>query len=499
MIDTSVTSAAQDNMNILSDPPAERAVLAGICKYGSDAYLDVADIIQDTTFTIDSNTVIFKCLKHIFASDVNASSIDIASIFSASNELGLEHVLSKKEEAQHLKAILDFPVNIENVRKFAAKIRKLEIARLLREQLELAQDKILDITGTEPITQILSLAEDAIFNFSSLLNDSENNPIAIGSNIEEYVQSLIDNPIDQVGISTGFPAYDHAIGGGLRKSTVNVIAARPKTGKTLLADNMGYYIANKLKIPVLNMDTEMTTEDHINRVLAMSTETEISSIETGKFAASPDQKLKIDNAIQELKNTKLYYKAIPGKPFEEQLAIMRRWLIKEVGLNADGTAKDCVIFYDYLKLMDSQGMSQDLKEYQVLGFMMTSLHNFASRYKVPIVAFIQLNRDGITKESTDTASGSDRIIWLCSNFTIFKRKTEEEMAEDGTKAGNRKLVPLISRHGSGLDDNDYINCNMKGWCAKITEGKTKLELANSNNNDEEGFVIDENDDQIPFV
>jgi hypothetical protein len=152
--------------------------------------------------------------------------------------------------------------------------------------------------------------------------------------------------------------------------------------------------------------------------------------------------------------------------------------------------------------MDSQGMSQDLKEYQVLGFMMTSLHNFAVRYQVPIVAFIQLNRDGITKESTDTASGSDRIIWLCSNFSIFKRKSDEEIAEDGPNNGNRKLLPLVSRHGGGLDDNDYINCYMKGWCAKITEGKTRLELLNNNKTDDEGFVVDEESDdnyeEIPF-
>ena len=488
---------------ILCDPAAERAVLAGICSYGDDAYYDVADIISSSTFTIDSNGIIFQCLKTICESS-SKPKVDIASIYSVAQELGFINILSKKEEAQHLKAIIDFPVSLENIRKFAAKIRKLEIARLLRKQLEEAQDKLLDVNGSESIAGILGIAEDSVFNFSSLLNDSDNNPIAIGKDIDQYLEHLAENKIDQVGIPTGFPIYDQAIGGGLRKGTVNIIAARPKTGKTLLADNMGFHIANKLKIPVLNMDTEMNTVDHVNRVLAMMTETEINAIETGQFSKSADKKDKIMNAAKDLKETKLYYKSIAGKPFEEQLAIMRRWICKDVGLNDDGTAKQCVIVYDYLKLMDSAGMNQDLKEYQILGFMMTSLHNFAVKYQVPILSFIQLNRDGINKESTDTASGSDRIIWLCSNFTIFKRKSDEEIAEDGIKNGNRKLVPLVSRHGGGLDDNDYINCFIKGWCGKITEGKTKLEISNGSNSKDEGFIItddtstNDNEKEIPF-
>lgn len=491
---------------ILCDPAAERAVLAGICVYGEDAYLDIVDIVQSSTFTIDSNGIIFQCLKKICETDKKPK-IDLASIYSVAQELGFANILSKKEEAQHLKAVIDFPVSLENVRKFAAKIRKLEIARLLRKQLESAQDKLLEVNGTEPITSILGIAEDTVFNFASLLNDTDNNPVHIGKDIDSYIQSLEDNKIDQIGIPTGFPVYDKAIGGGFRKGTVNVIAARPKTGKTLLADNIGYYIANKLQIPVLNMDTEMSTVDHINRVLAMNTEIEINDIETGKFGASPDKKSKIVQASEVLKQTPLFYKSIAGKPFEEQLAIMRRWIVKEVGLNDDGTAKQCVIVYDYLKLMDSAGINQDMKEYQVLGFMMTALHNFAVRYQIPILSFIQLNRDGITKESTDTASGSDRIIWLCSNFSIFKRKSDEEIAEDGPDNGNRKLLPLVSRHGGGLDDNDYINCHMKGWCAKISEGRTRLEILHNNKPKDQGFIIDDNQNidendedqpQIPF-
>lgn len=483
---------------ILCDPSAERAVLSCILEYGDKAYLEVNDIISNDSFTVDSNQLIYNCIKYLFSKDLT-SKLDIASIYSAAQDLGFSHVLNKKEEAQHLKAIKDFPANIDNVKQFAIKIKKLEIARSLHSELGRVQDKLLDVTGSEPISSILSIAEDVLFEFGANLSN-DNEPYHIGDGLSEYIEYLSTNPVQQIGISSGFPIYDQAIGGGFRKGTVNIIAARPKAGKSMWADNVGFYVANKLGIPVLNMDTEMSNKDHIHRVIAMMTEMEISKIETGKFTDSPVQNSKIQESVEELKKTKLYYKSIAGKPFDEQLSIMRRWICKEVGLNNDGTAKDCLIVYDYLKLMDSTGISQDMKEYQLLGFMMTALHNFAVKYQIPILGFIQLNRDGITKESTDTASGSDRIIWLCSNFSIFKRKSDEEIAEDGGDSGNRKLLPLISRHGGCLDDNDYINFNLKGWCAKITEGKTKLELSSGGGkNNKNGFVINENnEEEIPF-
>ena len=480
---------------ILCDPSAERAVLSGIFNYGEQVFLDISDIIKESTFTVDSNQYIYRCLKTVCETAQPKGAIDVASILSTAQDLGLSHIFSQKEEAQHLKAVKDFPVNLDNIRKFAAKIRKLEIARSLHKEMESIQEKLLDVNGSESITSIMGIAEDSIFNFASAISgDGDEAPTTMGLGLEEYIQFLQDNPIDQVGISTGFPVYDQAIGGGLRKGTINVIGARPKTGKTVISDNIGYHIAGKLGIPVLNMDTEMSKQDHIHRLLAMNTEIEINKIETGKFNDSPINVTKIKEAVENLQKAPYYHKVIAGKPFDEQLAIMRRWLVKDVGLNDDGTAKDCVIIYDYLKLMDSTGMSQDMKEYQILGFMMTALHNFAVKYKIPIVAFIQLNRDGITKESTDSASGSDRIIWLCSNFSIFKRKSDEEIAEDGGKSGNRKLIPIISRHGGGLDDNDYINCHMKGWCAKIVEGQTKLEIAHNSKTETDGFIVDDNDD-----
>ena len=227
----------------LCDPSAERAVLAGLCKYGESAYLDIADLVCTTSFTIDTNQLIFKCIEHIYEQS-NASSIDLASILSAAQELGLGTVLSSKDEALHIKAILIFPVEENNLRRFAVKIKKLEIARIVKEKLFLAQNEIDDISGSESITDILNIAENKVLDLGQLLGDGSNEPEAIGKNIEEYIRNLEENPIDLVGLSTGFPIYDQAIGGGLRKSTVNVIAASPKTGKTLLADKLGEALAS---------------------------------------------------------------------------------------------------------------------------------------------------------------------------------------------------------------------------------------------------------------
>ena len=482
---------------MLSDPAAERAVLAGICKYGADAYLDVADIIQDTTFTIDSNQIIYKCLQHVLQ-DGSYNKVDIASIYSSANDIGVGSLLENKDEVQHLRAIVNLPVNLENIRRQAAKIRKLQIARLLREQLENAQDKLLEIKGGESIVNILGIAENAIFDFSSLLNEKDDIK-TLEEGALKHISELMENPVDQIGIPTGFPLYDEAIGGGLRTG-VSVMGARLKVGKSFFLDNVAKHISLNLNIPVLNLDTEMNWTDHLYRMIAIQTGVPIKDIETGRCGEKPDIKNKVLEELKKWdeKGTNYHYRSIKGMQFEDQMAIMRRWLYKDVGLNDDGTAKPCVILYDYLKLMTHENITSDLKEYQLLGFMMTSLQNFAQHYDIPILCFVQLNRDGIDKESTGVVGGSDRIGQLCINLSLMKEKSDEEIAEDGAEAGNRKLVPLISRN-SQWDTRDYININFKGYCGQMIEGETKFQLQEHKvaTKDKDFEILDDGED-IPF-
>ena len=74
---------------ILSDAPAERAILAGICRYGSEAYYEVATLVNEKSFTIESNQIIYSCLKHILEAD-SSKEIDLPTILSASKEVGVD-------------------------------------------------------------------------------------------------------------------------------------------------------------------------------------------------------------------------------------------------------------------------------------------------------------------------------------------------------------------------------------------------------------------------
>jgi hypothetical protein len=259
----------------------------------------------------------------------------------------------------------------------------------------------------------------------------------------------------------------------------------------MFGDAVAMHVAGELDIPVLMLDTEMSKEDHYNRILANMSGVEINKISTGRFSENEIEKEKVFAAAEKLKDIPYHYISIAGESFENILSQMRKWIYQHVGFDENGQTKDCLVVYDYLKLMGSEGISASMQEYQVLGFQITKLHNFVVKYDVPCLAFVQLNRDGITKESTDVVSGSDRLIWLCTSFSIFKLKSDEEVATDGIDNGNRKLVPVVARHGEGLDDGDYVSMKMHGRFGRIEEGDTRNEIHENSRTREEGFETDE--------
>ena len=474
----------------LLDVGAERAVLSGLLQYGVDAYVGIADFISVDSFVNANNAIIFQCIEHIINND---QSPDIATLLAAAEQLKHVDKITTPKEIKYIQSLYDFPINQNNILGFAAQIKKFEFARKIKKlTLKIHQD-VDGVTGRESIDDIIGILENPVTDFLRE-DDGGENPEKIGSGVEDYVDFLSTNKCDIIGIPTGFSRYDEAIGGGLRRKCVDLVSARPKVGKSVFADNVALNVSS-LGIPVLVLDTEMSKEDHLNRLIANISGTPINEVATGKFADDPEKDRKVREAVAKLESVPYSYVSVAGKPFEQILNIIRRWIVQEVKTDESGKTNECLIIYDYLKLMSSSSITNNIQEYQALGFQITSLHNLCVKLDIPCLSFVQLNRDGITKESTDAVSGSDRLIWLCTSFSIFKAKSPEELAEDGPNAGNRKLVPIVSRHGAGMDDGDYINMQMVGSHAKLIELKTRNEFKKQPVGDT-GLVDSDNMDKI---
>jgi replicative DNA helicase len=458
----------------LCDIGAERAVLATLLQHGVDGYLMVSDLITYETFGNTNNQILYKCIESVIK---NEQKVDLPSILAAASQLSFNETINTPQELKYIKSLFEFPSSKENLVSFAAQIKKFEFARNIKKLTNKICKDIDKIDGTEPIDTIIGILENPVTEF--LREDSGGKaPEKIGNNISDYIDFLKENKCDIVGIPTGFSRYDQSIGGGLRRKCVDLISARPKVGKTVFADNVAINVCSK-GIPVLMLDTEMGRDDHLNRILANISGVPINEIATGKFAEDEEKYNKVVLASKKLEKMPYSYTSVAGKPFEQILNLIKRWVVQEVKIDENGKTNDCLIIYDYLKLMSSDSISHNIQEYQALGFQITSLHNLCVNLDIPCLSFVQLNRDGITRESTDTVSGSDRLIWLCTSFSIFKLKSPEELAEDGPNAGNRKLVPIVTRHGAGMDDGDYINMTMQGSHAKILELKTRNEFKNN--------------------
>lgn len=444
------------------DDYAEKGLLSGFFQFGSTLFLEVGDLINEQTFHDSSHSLIFSCQKHIL-SNGDHDNISYAQIMSAAKSLSLDEIINDSDLKTYIKNLLNPSSSIEASKQFAVKLRKLQVARELSIKCDEINKELKNVTGDESIEDILACAESPILDYStSLASSTENDIEDLFRGVDEFLQSKKNNPVTQIGIPTGFSFYDECLGGGLREATVNMLGARAKQGKSIFAMNLGLNLILN-NIHVLYLDTELLREEQMARGLACHNETNIRDIECGNIS---DRILESTSSI----NQKYYkYANIAGVPFERIVSVMKKWLTKYVKFDDHGKLNPCVVIYDYLKVMDKKDVSEHIKEYQSLGFMMTALHNLTRRYKFPAFVLTQLNRDGINTEDIAVVAGSDRIAWYCSNFSILKEKTPEELADENHEFGNYKLKCIIARHGSGHPDKDWINLEVIKSRAKIKE------------------------------
>jgi replicative DNA helicase len=485
-----VNDAAKDNLKGPTNLAAERVVLAGLCQFGGKVITECNEILNIECFTHEANPFIFKTVHSILG---ESSGVDIPSLVAKASAFGYNFA-SNKDTMDYIKSLFSFGVKEDNVLKNAKVLRKLDVARKAQYKCRDIFRSLSSITGEENFSEIVSKIEQPIFDFTMSINtDNGDKTELIGEGVDDYLQHIIDNPTANTGIPSVFPIYDKAIGRGRRRGGVYLIGARPKVGKSTIAVNDGLHVA-KLGIPVLYLDTEMSKLGQWPRVLANLASVAMEEVETGAFAKNDFTHTAIMTAKEKLKTLPFYYRRIAGKPFSEILSIIRNWVVKDVG-TSDGRTNNCLIIYDYFKMMDSAAL-ENMQEYQAMGFQIQQLTDFCGKYDVPCSAFVQINREGITKDTSDILSQSDRLLWLCASVAFLKRKTNEEILEDGRDNGNMKLIVTPEqRFGPGLDDDDWINLRFDKDKCQLQELCRKYEMKKSDTFEEETATDNDDEDE----
>jgi len=456
---------------ILQDSGMERAILAGITTYGCECFFEVEDIIGVTDFYWIHNQELFKIFAHlVHVGDIK--DFDIPSIQAAAKMLGYDNFVSGGKYSEYLDAIMsETNTSQDNVMSMVVAVYKLSLARQGFMAANAVCNNLKSITGAEDVDTIIGAIEEPIFEFTGKTMSQGNGVVSLGQQYSNSMKALEDTPQDIVGLPTGFPAWDTAVGGGLRPATVNVVGARPKQGKSFFCLNVARNVAEN-GIPVLYLDTELTSDAQLHRLASMVSNVDLNHIETGNFKYEENESKAIWECQEHIENLSIDHFSVAGLAPQAIMSIARRWLSKTVGFNSNGSANPCLIVYDYIKLMDDGGLkNNNLQEYQLLGFLITSLHNFAVKFKLPVLATVQLNRDGVDKEGAEVISGSDRVVWLCSNFTILKPKTQAELNEDPPSNGTKKLLVTDTRYGPGMPNGEYINIKDQLHIGKLSEGQ----------------------------
>jgi replicative DNA helicase len=425
--------------------------------------VDVDDLLQVGTFTDEGCQTVYKVMKDFFDENEGANSVDLPTLTAFANK-------HKYQLSQYKALIGNCKSGTEKnlVRKVAGKLKKLEIAATLYHTVESSQTALRKIDGSESFSQITGIIENPLNEVIAGFNSTnEGGPVHLGSIAGPLIDKWFSNPVKQVGLSTGFPIFDKSIGGGMRRGTVNLIASRVKQGKSSWSVNVGLNVS-KTSVKVLYLDTEMSDEDQLARCLGNLTGVHSTLIQTGQV--NKEQSQLVFKARDELQKIPFTRASIVGMPFEDIVAIIRRWLLKDVGKDSSGVTKDCLVIYDYFKLMDA-GILKDMQEYQAIGFQMNTLHNLFTKYNAPCLSFVQLNRDGISKEDTSVLSQSDRLGWLSDNVSIWKQKSDDELTMDPETT--HKMVPVVQRHGNQLEDGEYITYKFNKQACQIQEVGTR--------------------------
>lgn len=351
---------------------AEENVIASLLIDGD--LIDRLDL-NYSDFYIEQNAVCYKACLSLRERGVSINAVTLAQELTEKSAI---KVVGGKENILRLISNCATSLDCEY---YADIVKRLSIYR----QMIVAGDRITTIgyMQSPDMSESLNQADDLILKLrkmgigSTIITPTDRADIML----EKY--NNLRNMESGAALPTGIHDLDEQIGGGLYRSEMVVVGARPGLGKTTFLSNISNTVGDSGKV-VLYCSAEMNIDSLTDRDIASVVGIPTNQLRRGGWDDSTFDR--IINALNVIHERNVY--TLHEKPFTTSK-------ILQEGIKVQSRYGLDLIVVDYLQLLDDNyGNSQ----YERIGYISRKLKQIAMKLDVPILVATQLNRAVETRQ-----------------------------------------------------------------------------------------------------
>jgi replicative DNA helicase len=357
------------------DVEAEEAVIAA-AMVDADAIYRIAPILKPSDFFREKNAWVYEACTELWARD------------EAINQITVAHELAR---ADRLDDVGGQAYLADTIRRLPTSVGVEFYAQIVKRD-STYRGLINAATG------IMGLAFEAPADIETVLAKSEGLLASLrgGANFRDFVhigqilQSYLQEDADTVAlrenqsIQTGYSDLDMLLG-GLKRSDLVIVGARPSVGKSSFALGIARNAAVIQKMNVAFFSLEMSSEQLAVRLLSGESNVDNTRLRLGQQSELEERR--IIQATGVLSEANIWFDDSPVLTAAELRAKSRR-LTGKINGGLD------LILIDYLQLMQGEGGSGGGRENRVqeISYISRTLKGLARELNVPIVALAQLSR-----------------------------------------------------------------------------------------------------------
>ncbi|MFH1087732.1 MAG: replicative DNA helicase [Chloroflexota bacterium] len=356
------------------DPAAEEAVVGSLLIDG-EAMFKVATLLKSEDFFGDGPPRwVYKACLSLSQRDESINQVTVA------RELTQQGNLGRVGGAAYLSNLIQTVPTSVHVEDYARIVLRLSVMRRLISAggdiaaLGYRADADLDAT--------LGRADELLFQVRERQSGRQDFVLlrdALDDYLEETVARRAPEGERPAHLPSGFAALDDLLG-GLERSDLIVLAARPGIGKTSLALAIAEHAAVKQQACVAFFSLEMSCQAVAQRLLASQSRVDIRKIRRASY--NEQEEKYIMDATGVLSEAAVYIDDTP----ELRMSDMRN---KSLRLNFKRSVD--LIVVDYLQLIQAESRRAESRVLEV-GEMTRSLKAMARKLNVPVIAVSQLSR-----------------------------------------------------------------------------------------------------------